>query len=241
MSIRSDEYVLAVSPPIKEPNDQISFRLGFNKKISFEVKNIAFVLLETPYNITFYPQDENWSEDVDIGPLKSLWSGTIIQGKEAVKLKPKELLTEVKRQLLKSEYIRNLITEDDIVYEEIFEDWYWDPKLKRLVSRNPKWVNQVGEVRPDNATDLPNVWIAGAHTKTSIDVWSMESAVESGKLVSNLILKKYNLKPCVLMSHDIKIGKIDDPFYDIGLPHILDCFLIVLIMYILLKTTRVIK
>jgi len=241
MSIRADEYVLAVSPPIKEPNDQISFRLGFNKKISFEVKNIAFVLLETPYNITFYPQDENWSEDVDIGPLKSLWSGTIIQGKEAVKLKPKELLTEVKRQLLKSEYIRNLITEDDIVYEEIFEDWYWDPKLKRLVSRNPKWVNQVGEVRPDNATDLPNVWIAGAHTKTSIDVWSMESAVESGKLVSNLILKKYKLKPCVLMSHDIKIGKIDDPFYDIGLPHILDCFLIVLIMYILLKTTRVIK
>jgi hypothetical protein len=69
----------------------------------------------------------------------------------------------------------------------------------------------------------------------------MESAVESGKLVSNLILEKYKLKPCVLMSHNIELGKIDDPFYDIGLPHILDCFLIVLIMYILLKTTRVIK
>jgi uncharacterized protein with NAD-binding domain and iron-sulfur cluster len=241
MSIPSDEYVLAVSPPIKQPNDQISFRLGFNKKISFEKKNEAFVLLESPYNITFYAQDEHWSDDVDFGPLESLWSGTIIQGREAVKLKPKELLAEVKRQLLNSEYIRDLIKEDDIVYEEIFEDWYWDPKIKRLVSRNPKWVNQVGEVRPDNETSIPNVWIAGAHTKTSIDVWSMESAVESGKRASNLILKKYKLKPCVLMSHDVKIGKIDDPFYDAGLPHILDCFLIVLILYILLKTTRVIK
>ena len=40
----------------------------------------------------------------------------------------------------------------------------------------------------------------------------MESAVESGKLASNLILEKYNLKKCLVMSHTVELGKIDDPF-----------------------------
>jgi hypothetical protein len=234
--IKADEYVLATPPEIKVPNDQISFRFGFKRKIPFEQHNIAFVLLDSKYNITFYPQDEHWSKEVNLGPVESLWSGTVINGKDAVKLKPDELLAEIKRQFLQSKYIRGIISEDDIVYEEIFEDWYWDPKLERLVSKNPKWVNQVNEVRPLNVTEYPNIWVTGAHTRTTIDVWSMESAVESGKLASNLILEKYNLKKCLVMDHEIKLGKIDDPFYSVGLPHILDCLLITLVLFILMKT-----
>ena len=131
-----------------------------------------------------------------------------------------------------SERLKNLISESDIVYAELFEDWYWDSKTQRLVSKNPKWVNEVGEVRLPNSTEYPNIWRAGAHTKTSIDVWCMESAVESGKLASNLILEKYNMKPCLVMDHKISMGKIDDLFYDLGLPHVLDCFLITLILFL---------
>jgi hypothetical protein len=119
------------------------------------------------------------------------------------------------------------------VYEEIFDFWYWNPRLKRLVSKNPKWVNRVNEVRPKNETEYPNIWLAGAHTKTTIDIWSMESAVESGKMASNLILEKYGLKKCLLMSHTIKLGTFDDPFYEAGLPHILDCFFITIILLVL--------
>ena len=234
--MKADEYVLATPPEIKVPNDQISFRFGFNKKISFEKHNIAFVLLDSEYNMTFYPQDEHWSKDVNLGPVVSLWSGTIINGKNAVKLEPEQLLAEIKRQFLQSKYIRDIISENDIVYEEIFEDWYWDSKLKRLVSKNPTWVTRVNEVRPLNITEYPNIWVAGSHTKTTIDVWTMESAVESGKLASNLILEKYNLKKCLVMDHEIKIGKIDDPFYNVGLPHIIDCLLITLVLFILMKT-----
>jgi hypothetical protein len=234
--VKGDEYVSAIPPEIKKPNDQISFRLGFNKKISFESHNIAFVLLDSEYNITFYPQDEHWSKEVNLGPVVSLWSGTIINGKNAVKLRTNELIEEIKRQVLQSKYVKEHIVGADIVYAEIFEDWYWDSKLGRLVSKHPKWVNQVNEVRPLNTTEYPNVWNAGAHTKTTIDVWSMESAVESGKLASNLILEKYNLKKCLVMDHDINIGKIDDPFYDVGLPHILDCLLITLVLFLLFKT-----
>ena len=234
--VKGDEYVSAIPPVIEDPNNQISFRLGFNKKISFEAHNIAFVLLDSEYNITFYPQDEHWSKEVNLGPVVSLWSGTIINGKNAVKLRPSELIKEIIKQVLHSKYIKNLITESDIIYSEIFEDWYWDSKIERLVSKNPKWVNHVNEFRPLNMTEYPNIWNAGSHTKTTIDVWSMEGAVESGKLASNLILEKYNLKKCLVMNHDINIGKIDDPFYDLGLPHIIDCFFITLVLFILFKT-----
>ncbi len=233
--VKGDEYVIAVPPKIDVPHDQISFRFGFRKKISFEKHNIAFVLLDSEYNITFYPQDESWSPDVKLGPVASLWSGTVIDGKNAVKLRPKELLAEIKRQFLQSKYIRDIISEEDIVYEEIFEDWYWSESKGRLVSRNPKWVNQIDEVRELNTTEHPNVWKAGAHTKTTIDIWSMESAVESGKLASNLILEKYNLDKCLVMSHKVKFSTIDDPFYDFGLPHVLDCFFITLVLFLAMK------
>jgi len=64
----------------------------------------------------------------------------------------------------------------------------------------------------------------------------MESAVESGKITSNLILEKYNLKKCLIMDHEIKFAKIDDPFYNVGLPHIIDCLLITLVLYLVMKT-----
>jgi len=233
--VQADEYVIATPPPkIKYVANQVSFRFGFNKKVSFEKHNIAFVLLDSEYNITFYPQDEHWSKDVHLGPVVSLWSGTIINGNDAVKLKRKKLLAEIKRQFLQSEYIKNTISESDIVYEELFEDWVWDPKSKRLVSENPAWGNYVNEIRPLNTTEHPNIWIAGSHTKTTTDIWCMESAVESGKLASNLILEKYNKKKCIVISHKIKFSTFDDPFYDLGLPHFLDCFLVTLVIVFIL-------
>ena len=39
------------------------------------------------------------------------------------------------------------------------------------------------------------MYVAGGHTKTSVNIWSMESAIESGKIVANLIFEKIkNLK-----------------------------------------------
>ena len=39
-------------------NNQIGFRWGFNKKIDFKINNGGFVLVDSPYNITFYPQED---------------------------------------------------------------------------------------------------------------------------------------------------------------------------------------
>ena len=60
-------------------NNQISFRIGFSKKLNLLKR--GYILVDTPYYISFYPQDE-YFEDVDLGmdgKIKTLISGTINQ------------------------------------------------------------------------------------------------------------------------------------------------------------------
>jgi hypothetical protein len=97
--------------------------------------------------------------------------------------------------------------------------------------------------RPEQKTIFDNFYIGGAHTKTSINIWSMESAVESGKLVSNLILKKYGLKEALLVTHQSaefikKIQNIDDILYTNNLPNIIDVVLIIFFIIFLIVFLR---
>ena len=68
----------------------------------------------------------------------------------------------------------------------------------------------------------------------------MESAVESGKKVSNLILNKYEIKNINIYNHEsssfIKILKnIDWLLYKISLPNIIDFVLMFFIFYLLVS------
>jgi len=240
-------------------NNQISFRLGFNKKINLK-KNSGYVLIDSPYNITFYPQDEHWCENIDLGlnkKIKSLWSGTLIitynngslTKKSATSLKTDELLEEIKYQFMESTDLLNLIKKNnngyvlnkkDIIYGEIFEDWEWGNN--RLNSKNPKFVdNFINEkYKPNNSTIFTNLFVGGSHSKTSVKIWSMEGAVESGKMVANKILKRDNKKKCYHYIHKssnyLNIFKcLDDIFYKFNLPHFIDCIIYFIIIYIIIK------
>jgi len=82
------------------------------------------------------------------------------------------------------------------------------------------------------------MFLAGSHNKTTVDVWSMEGAIESGKDVSNLILSKYNKSNIFVYKHLINFGiisTIDDVLYKLNLPHIIDTILISGISYIIYK------
>ena len=66
----------------------------------------------------------------------------------------------------------------------------------------------------------------------------MESAVESGKLCSNLILRKFNKKETSVHVHQsnclIKFFKLlDNILYSFGLPNIIDFLIILLIVYLI--------
>lgn len=246
-------------------NNQISFRLAFNRKIKFSKNNMGFVLVDSPYNITFYPQEDHWIKtDLGLnGKVKSLWSGTIIlsynkgslTGKTATSLHPNELKKEIIHQFLQSEELIETIKENnngyilnknDIIYSEIFEDWEYQNGF--LSSKNKKWVNNSynEKYRPNNITPFINLFVSGGHTKTSVNIWSMESSVESGKMVSNIILKRHNLEPAFIHKHQsnkyIKPFKeLDDLLYQFNLPHFFDVIIIIIILFVLFKTYHLFK
>ena len=135
-------------------NNQISFRIGFNKKINFIIDNGGFVLVDSPYNITFYPQEDHWI-DTELGmngKIKTLISGTIIlpykkgslYGKSGMSLKLNELKEEIIHQFFECEPFLKLckdsgVSKKNIIFKEIYDDWY--EKDGYLVTKNKKWVN----------------------------------------------------------------------------------------------------
>jgi len=268
--ILSDEYCLCINPydaieifnnskmmelynqhlSLKTINNQISFYISFSEKINFPDKNNAFVIIDSDYNITFYPQDKLWCKNVNLGDeTLSLWSGTCIFSQKGISLSKEKFTKNVLNQILKSKpliekikkYNKNILSLENIINSiEIYDEWENNTESGSLQAKNKKWVNNVEneKYRPDSRTIYSNLYIGGAHCKTSINIWSMESAVESGKKVSNLILNKYEIPKTFIYIHEssgfIKILKtIDELFYKLSLPNIIDMIIIFFILYLL--------
>jgi uncharacterized protein with NAD-binding domain and iron-sulfur cluster len=271
--LTSDDYVIAINPfnlndILKESNmlemslpydklnlvnNQISFRIGFNKKIDFKINNGGFVLVDSPYNITFYPQEDHWiNTDLGLnGKIKTLLSGTIIlpykkgslYGKSGLSLKLNELKEEIIHQFFECDVFTNLcrksgVSKKNIIFKEIYDDWY--EKNGYLVTKNKKWVNNFmnDEYRPIQKTNYNNLFISGSHCKTSISIWSMESAVESGKITSNLILDKYNKDRCYYYKHQSipiiqMLSKLDNLLYKLHFKNlVIEIIIIILLLFI---------
>ena len=70
-------------------------------------------------------------------------------------------------------------------------------------------------------TPRPNLVLAGAHTETEADIWSIEGAVESGRRAARVfepdvvVLKQHKPLPLRLTA------RLDDVLYALGLPHVL--------------------
>ena len=140
------------------------------------------------------------------------------------------------------------LTKKDFIYVEIYDDWYYDKKAELLKTKNKKWVNNFinEEARPSQQTNLQNMYVAGGHTKTSVNIWSMESAIESGKIVANLIFEKNKKPKTYLHNHDeenifiISLQKIDDLLFSFKLPSLIDVILIIILIIIINKVKNII-
>jgi uncharacterized protein with NAD-binding domain and iron-sulfur cluster len=280
--LKSKEYVLATNPYntvdiFKNSNmnnlyndfdlltkntksKQISFRIGINKQIDYPIQNIAFVMSDSEFNITWYPQEKHWKKQP---PIISLWSGTIIDfekkgklfNKNAESLNKEQLKQEIVSQILRSKSFQKLIysnngfnlTKEDIDYIEVGGD-EWKFINNKQEPKNKKWVNNItNEVhRPVQETEFNNLFLSGAHTKTTINIWSMEGAIESGKITSNLILDKYKKEKIIHYKHSDPlffrlIQKLDNILYMMYLPNIgylLIVLILLLIVYVIYKVLR---
>ena len=250
--------VFATSDPIytqfqglKTINNQLGFVITFNTNIQLP-DNSAYVLIDSPLNITFYPQGQYWTNTTNknLGnSVKSIWSGTCVQLGNAVSKTKDALKKEILEQVFQSTGLNsdlrklnpNINVKASVIDVIIYDEWSSDIKAK-----NPKWVNNISNenFRPHAKTIYSNMTLGGAHCKTSTTVWSMEGAVESGKLAAQEILRTFsdNRKVNVHTFQSILpirlLQNIDNILYDKGLPHVIDLSILLLVVWATLQVSN---
>ena len=225
------------------PHTQVSFRIAFSEKLAWPRARTAVVIADSEFNLTLFAQEQVWAPDSDLGNgVKSLWTGTAcvatepgrIYGKPLVNCTREEFIEEVMAQLSRCKGLDGLIKEANggrgwrsfpIVRIEVWHEWQFSPQGIR--HHQPKWVNTTNTqpYLPTQATPVPNLVLAGAHTKTAADVWSIEGAVESGRLAARAIEPSVRVIPQYHPLWLRVLGRVDDACFSAGLPHFLDFLL----------------
>jgi hypothetical protein len=225
------------------PHTQVSFRIAFAERIAWPRKRTAVVVADSPFDLTLFGEEQVWRREVPLGDgVASLWTVTAcvatiagsIHGLPLVRCTKEQFLDEVMAQLRQCEGLDRLVREANggkswkdvpIVRIEVWHEWRFSPT--GIIPRQPKWVNttRTQPFQPTQKTSVPNLVLAGAHTKTEADVWSIEAAVESGRRAAKAIEPSVKVipqhKPALLRF----VGRIDDLCYTARLPHVLDLLL----------------
>lgn len=222
------------------PHTQVSFRIAFSERIHWPRKRCALVIADSEFNLTLFAEEQVWSRDVDLGAgVASLWTGTScvstvpgrLYGLSVERCTEAQFIEEVKAQLLRCGALDALIRQANdgrsldsfpIRQVEVWHEWRFSPEGIR--SRQPKWVNTTHTQPwlPEQATPLVNLVLAGAHTRTDADVWSIEAAVESGRRAARVVEPDVSVLPQYNARWLRMFCAIDDLLYGIGAPHVLD-------------------
>lgn len=228
------------------PHVQVSFRIAFGERIAWPRPRCAVVVADSEFDLTIFAEEQAWSSDVDLGDgVASLWTGTScvssvpgpVHGLPVAFCTKQQFVDEVHAQLLRCGALDALIRQANngrtlasfpIVRTEVWHEWTFSPDGIR--GDDPKWVNSTHTqpFQPTQATPVPNLVLAGAHTRTAADVWSIEAAVESGRRAAQLIEPEV----VVIAQHEPawlrRLGQIDDQLYRLRLPHLLDVLTVAL-------------
>lgn len=247
--IAKEEQLKLFEPLIQDgPHTQVSFRIGFSEKIAWPVERTAVIIADSEFNLTLFAQEQVWPPTVELGMgIKSLWTGTAcvasqpgrLYGLPLSKCTKEQFIEEVLIQLRDCQGLDFLIKEANdqrnfdsfsILKIEVWHEWLFSPD--GIIPKQPKWVNTINTepYLPSQATSISNLVLAGAHTKTTTDLWSIEAAVESGRLAAKIIEPDikviFQYKPLFLRI----ISALDDFCFIINAPHILDILFIGFLM-----------
>ncbi len=227
-------------PLIQEgPHTQVSFRIAFSEKIYWPRKRAAVIIPDSEYNLTLSPEDQIWAPDVDLGEgVAALWTVTACVGdvpgriykKPVEECSREEFLEEVKAQIFSCQALDGLIREANggrsltsfpILRIEIWHEWRFSPD--GIQTHQPKWVNstRTNPFRPTQVTPVPNLALAGAHTRTAADVWSIEGATESGRRAAKVFAPEVKVLPQYNPWWLRWVWAVDDLFFARGWPHAL--------------------
>lgn len=246
------------------PHIQVSFRIGFVDEILTPQKYMAFILPDSEFNITFYFQNWVWHPDVYLGPgNKTLISGTAcisyvpgkIFNKPITDLTESEFEEEILFQMFRCKNLNEIISKNNLGKKlsdfkinifEIWKGWHFrkPESNQKLKFDEMKWVNSTNTnlFMPEIITSFPNLFLAGAHIKSSVDLYSMETACATGRDAAFKIIGQNQRalvinKPIWMSS----ASKLDNVLYKFNLPSIIDITLIVLFLIIIFFIIRKIK
>lgn len=225
------------------PHTQVGFRIAFSERIAWPRGRTAVIIADSEFNLTLFAQEQAWTSDVALGDgVKSLWTGTAcvatvpgrLYGLPLIKCTKDQFIEEVMAQLSSCEGLDLLVKEANngrswktvsIVGVEVWHEWVFSPG--GIKAPQSKWVNTTNTQpnQPTQATPVPNLVLAGAHTKTEADVWSIEGAVESGRRAVRVIEPGVKVIPQYKPIWLRVISAVDNACFAIGAPHVLDLFL----------------
>lgn len=198
------------------------------------------VISDSEYNLTLFAEEQVWDKEVDLGrDIKSLWTGTScistvpgrIYRKPVATCSKDEFIEEVKAQILSCDALDRIIKEANngrglkdfsLVKIEVWHEWEFSPQ--GIKSLQPKWVNSTNTQRylPAQKTPVPNLFLAGAHTRTQAQVWSIEGAVESGRRAAKAIDDRVAVLDQIRPLWISALSKVDDILYTIKAPQLID-------------------
>ncbi len=240
------------------PHVQVSFRIAFSEPIKWPRPRLAIILADSEFNITLFAQEQAWLKQEQLGEkVKSLWTGTACSStvpgrKYGVPLEQctrEQFIEEIKVQLFACTSLDKLIRlanggrglrKFPIITFEIWHEWRFSPHGIR--SPHPKWVNTIDTqpFQPTQVTPIQNLILAGAHTRTEADVWSIEGAAESGRRAAQLIDNKVTIIPQYRPWWIQILSKIDDVCFGLGLPHFGDILFTLVLIGVLLAIVKAI-
>ena len=108
----------------------------------------------------------------------------------------------------------------------------------QLQTNELKWVNSTNthQFMPEIRTSFNNLFLAGAHIKSSVDLYSMETACATGRDAAlNIIGNGQRAQTVEKPLWMTVASKIDNFLYSIGAPHLIDIIILLTIIMIYLS------
>lgn len=230
------------------PHTQVSFRIAFSERIEWPRERAAIIVADSEFNLTLFAEEQVWTSDIDLGDgVKSLWTCTAcvatvpgrLFGLPIIHCTKEQFVEEVMAQLFSCDGLNQMIQEANggsglksfpIAKVAVWREWQFSPA--GIHGHQPKWVNRTNNQQylPTQATPVANLVLAGAHTKTAVDVWSIEAAVESGRLAVQAIEPSVKVIPQYKPLWLRIISALDDVCFAMRTPHVLDCLLVACII-----------
>ena len=164
---------------------QILYRLPYRINEKF---NTVYILPDTPWFLMTRHEGSLWElDDEDILSTGiGIWNKPGLNGKCAINCSPQELAEECWSQMLEFDTPIPM----NLPEWDIWNNFQYSKEEEKLWTWEPKFSNNIGtlDLRPHNQDDIiKNLYHSTAYTRTSMNIFNMESGAEAGIRTAKII------------------------------------------------------